>query len=49
MADQKSRHQSQMRVAGLALLLSGTDQGGQPVRLVMDLRFPAIPNVVRTY
>ena len=31
------------------LTLSGTDQGGQPVRLVMDLRFPVIPNVVRTY
>ena len=27
----------------------GTDQGGQPVRLVLDLRFPVIPNVVRTY
>jgi hypothetical protein len=31
------------------LTLSGTDQGGQPVRLVMDLRLPVIPNVVRTY
>ena len=31
------------------LTLSGTDQGGQPVRLVLDLRFPDIPNVVRTY
>ena len=31
------------------LTLTGTDQGGQPVRLVMDLRFPDIPNVVRTY
>lgn len=31
------------------LTLSGTDQGGQPVRLVLDLRFPSIPNVVRAY
>ena len=31
------------------LTLRGTDQGGQPVRLVLDMRFPAIPNVVRTY
>jgi hypothetical protein len=31
------------------LTLRGTDQGGQPVRLVVDLRFPPIPNVVRTY
>ena len=30
------------------LTLTGADQGGQPVRLVLDLRFPAIPNVVRT-
>ena len=31
------------------LTLRGTEQGGQPVRLVLDLRFPDIPNVVRTY
>ena len=31
------------------LTLTGTDQRGQPVRLVMDLRFPPIPNVVRSY
>ena len=31
------------------LTLSGTDQRGQPIRLVMDLRLPPIPNVVRSY
>jgi hypothetical protein len=31
------------------LTLRGTDQGGQPVRLALDLRFPSIPNVVRAY
>ena len=31
------------------LTLTGTDQRGQPVRLVMDLRLPPIPNVVRSY